>query len=84
MTGLLADIFPAIGEIAAGFVEMLGTLLNSIVALFYTAGVDGAAGSLTVVGWFVLVPVSIGLVYWGIGLFISFINKVRAKKTPNM
>lgn len=84
MNGILADIFPAVGDIVEGFISMLSSALNGVVSIFYTAGVDGAAGSLTVLGWFVLIPVAASLVYWGIGLFVRLINKLRTNKSINV
>lgn len=62
--GLINQLFEALASIVDGFVTMLVSLFNSVVDIFYTAGADGGAGELTIVGTLMLIGLGTGLVIW--------------------
>ena len=64
MTEYITSIFETLGTIAEGFGSLVADLFQSAVNLLWTPGTDGSSGSLTVVGVFMLIGVSVGLFMW--------------------
>lgn len=77
MTGILSDIIPAIGEVASAFLTTLGSVFEGVFKLIWATGENGG---LTTLGWFLIVPISMALVYYGINFVTSLINKLRVRK----
>ena len=78
--GILTTLFEGVGGIVGPFITMIGNALSGVLDIFYTAGVDGAAGELTAFGWLVLIPVAGALVFWALGLVRSLITNIRARR----
>lgn len=64
MTEYVTAIFETLGTIAEGFGSLVADLFQSAVNLLWTPGTEGTGGSLTVVGVFMLIGVSVGLFMW--------------------
>lgn len=60
---MIGSMFETIGEAISSFGEALASAFSSITTIFYTPGVDGAAGEWTFLGTLSLVAVGVGLVY---------------------
>lgn len=66
-----------IGTITQVWTEIMTwitTSLGSVQEVFYTAGVDGAAGSLTFLGVLSVISVAIGIAFLLIGVIQSFLR----------
>lgn len=64
MTQYISAIFETLGIIAEGFGSLVADLFQSAVNLLWTPGSGETGGSLTVVGVFMLIGVSVGLFMW--------------------
>ena len=64
MTEYITAIFETLGVIAEGFGSLVADLFQSAVNLLWTPASEGTGGSLTVVGVFMLIGVSVGLFMW--------------------
>lgn len=76
----METIITAIGTAATAFGSVLGSVVTSAAALFYTPGVEGAAGELTFVGQLLVIAVGAGLVFWGVRLIRSLIQRLSNGK----
>ena len=76
---MVTQIFQTLGEIVSGFSDLLVSLFENVVKIFYTApSGNETTGSLTIVGILTLVAMGCGLVIWGFRFLRSLI-KVKAK-----
>jgi len=75
---MIASILDALVTIGSSVTDWLVQIFNSIVAIFYTAGVDGAEGSLTLIGVFALIALVLGVVFVVIKWISSFISLRRS------
>lgn len=75
---MISSIFDKLGGIISAFVDMLVTLFQNVVKIFYTAGTSGASGELTIVGELALVGIGTGLVVWAFHYVRSLI-RVKTK-----
>lgn len=78
MTGILAELIPAVGEVATAFLSTLGNVFDGVFSLVWQTGTDG--GTMTTLGWFLAIPVGIALAYYGIGFVVKLINKLKPSK----
>lgn len=62
---LVLDVFGKVGEWMVG-------IIPTFFSLFYTPGIDGAAGSLTILGVLAIVTLGIGLATMFIAMIRSF------------
>lgn len=75
---MVGAIFEVLGQIITAFINLLVSLFEAVVSIFYTAGTQGAAGSLTMVGTLALVGLGTGLVIWAFH-YIRNLIRVRTK-----
>lgn len=75
---MISSIFDKLGGIISAFVDMLVTLFQNVVKIFYTTGTSGATGELTIVGELALVGLGTGLVIWAFHYVRSLI-RVKTK-----
>lgn len=73
---MITDIWDALQEVATGFIGFLTDLFASVFSIFYTPGVGETAGEFTIIGYFLLISVITGLVWFLIG-FIRNLIKLR-------
>ena len=73
---MITDIWGALQEVATGFIDFLTDLFTSVFTIFYTPGVGEASGEFTIMGYFLLIGVVTGLVWFVIG-FIRNLIKLR-------
>lgn len=73
---MLSVIFTNLTTAGQTFITFLTSLLNNVVSIFYTAGADGAAGSLTDIGILVIVGVASSFVFFAIR-WITRLIKLR-------
>lgn len=64
----------AITQVWTEIMTWITTALGSIQDVFYTAGVDGAAGELTFLGVLAVVGVAIGIAFLIIGVIQNFLR----------
>ena len=76
---MITQIFETLGDIVSGFTDLVVSLFENVVKIFYTApsGTE-TIGSLTVVGTLALVSLGTGLVIWGFK-FIRGLIRLRTK-----
>lgn len=67
MSGVIFEVFSAVGT-------WLVSMLNTIVGLFYTAGANGAAGSLTFFGEISLIALGISVIFLIIRVVQNFLH----------
>lgn len=70
------DIFTAVAEIVGDAADLLTSLFESVVAIFYTPGGAESEGGLTIIGILTLVGVGFTLVMWGFN-YIQKLIKFR-------
>lgn len=79
---MVEQIFETLGQIATGFANLLVSLFESVVSIFYVpasgTGSDAVAAHLTIVGILMLVGLGTGLVIWAFKYIRSLI-RVRTK-----
>lgn len=76
---MVEQIFTTLGNIATGFANLVVSLFNAVVAIFYTAPIgEETTGTLTVVGVLALIGVGTGLVIWAFN-FIRRLIHIRTK-----
>lgn len=76
---MVTQIFNTLAEIVSGFVELLVSLFENVVKIFYTAPTGSeTTGSLTIVGILALVGLGTGLVIWAFKYIRSLI-RIRTK-----
>lgn len=73
---MITDIWGALQEVATGFIDFLTELFTSVFTIFYTPGEGAASGEFTIMGYFLLISVITGLVWYIIG-FIRNLVKLR-------
>lgn len=74
---MVSAIFSQLTSGAQSFVTFLTSLFQNVIDIFYTAGEQGAAGSLTDIGILFVTAVAVGFVYFGIR-WITKLMKFRA------
>ena len=74
---MVSAIFAQLTSGASSFVDFLTGLFQNVIAIFYTAGSQGAAGTLTDLGVLLVTAISVGFVYMGIR-WITKLIKFRA------
>ena len=76
---MVEQIFSTLGNIATGFANLIVSLFNAVVAIFYTAPSGSeTTGSLTIVGILALIGVGTGLVIWAFN-FVRRLIRIRTK-----
>lgn len=73
---MLSQIFETLSQGASSFITFFKTLLENVITIFYTAGAEGAAGTLTDVGILTIVGVSVSFVLFGLR-WITKLIKLR-------
>lgn len=67
-----------IGEVISSLASGIGTaftsIVNSIVAVFWSTGSDGAFGTPTVLGVFALIGLAIWVLRLGVNFVVSFVR----------
>lgn len=71
---MVGALFSELAVIVQAFITLLVTLFTNVVSIFYTAGTEGAAGSLTIVGELFLISAGTGLVMWAVYWIRSLIR----------
>lgn len=79
MTGLLDSIWSVLTNIATGFIELLSSIFNGLIALFWTPGVGEASGEFTFLGILVLIGTVTPLVFYGLTMLIGWIKRMLAR-----
>lgn len=79
MTGLLGSIWETMTGIATGFIELLSTIFNGLIALFWTPGTGEAAGEFTFLGILVLIGTVTPLVFYGLTMLIGWFRRMLAR-----
>lgn len=64
-------LWNAISQIATSAMKLISDLITSVVALFWT-GTD-----LTVLGYFVIIPIGVGVVFFVIRFVLGLINRIK-------
>lgn len=72
----IGQFFENLTSIAQDFVTFLTRLFTSVFGLFYTPGVEGQEGEMTILGYFLLISIATGFVIWGFN-FIRSLIRVR-------
>lgn len=75
-TGIITDLWDTLSDVAEGFISFLTKMFTAVFGLFYTAGEGAEAGSFTIMGYFLLIGVVTGLVWFLIG-FVRNLIKLR-------
>ena len=65
---MLSAWLSGLGSGVSGFISFLSNMLTSVVSLFYTAGADGAPGTLTDFGVMAAAALGIGFIFIFMGL----------------
>lgn len=73
---MITDIWGALTTVAEGFITFLTGLFTSVFSIFYTAGVGAEPGEFTIMGYFLLIGVVSGLVWYLIN-FIRGLIKLK-------
>ena len=73
---MITDIWGALQEVATGFIDFLTELFTSVFTIFYTPAEGTGSGEFTIMGYFLLISVVTGLVWFIIG-FIRNLIKLR-------
>ena len=73
---MITDLWEALQEVATGFIDFLTGLFTSVFTIFYTPGSGSTSGEFTIMGYFLLISVITGLVWFVIG-FIRNLIKLR-------
>lgn len=76
LASMITDVWDALQEVATGFIGFLTDLFTSVFSIFYTPGAGETAGEFTIMGYFLLISVITGLVWFLIG-FIRNLIKLR-------
>lgn len=76
LASMITDVWDALQEVATGFIGFLTNLFTSVFSIFYTPGAGQTAGEFTIMGYFLLISVITGLVWFLIG-FIRNLIKLR-------
>lgn len=63
---MLSAWLSGLGSGVTGFIDFLKSMLTSVVSLFYTAGEQGAAGTLTDFGILAAAAMGIGFIFMGL------------------
>lgn len=71
---MVSNIFETIGEVVTEYVSVVTSMFGGIIDVFYTAGVEGAPGSLTLLGTLLLIGIGIGIVKWGFNLVYRLVR----------
>lgn len=71
---MVGNIFETIGEVVTEYVSVVTSMFGGIIDVFYTAGTDGGAGSLTLLGTLLLIGIGIGIVKWGFNLVYRLVR----------
>lgn len=78
MTGVVTSLLDIFTEIATGLMELVISLFNAAVAIFWNT--TGEAQGPTFLGVIVLFVVCVPIVYFAINWVLSLIKKVRLSK----
>lgn len=77
---MVSQIFSTLGEIATAFANLIVSLFNSVVAIFYTAPTGSeTVGQLTVVGILALIALGTSLVIWAFNYIKRLMTSARNK-----
>lgn len=68
--GIITSIFEAISAVVTGFLDVLSSLFDGVISLFWTTAEGG--GSLTTLGVILLIGVATPLVFWGLNWVVKF------------
>lgn len=66
-----AKLWEAISEVATKVVELIGSLINSVGQFFWTGT------NLTVLGYLVIIPIGVGVVFFVIRFILGLINRIK-------
>jgi len=72
--GAVSAIFDTLSQIIVQIVSLMGSLFEGVADIFYVAGEQGAAGTLTFVGTLSLIGVGISLFWLGFRFIRSLIK----------
>lgn len=64
-------LWTAINQIATSVMTLIGDLITKVVSLFWS-GTD-----LTVLGYFVIIPIGVGVVFFVIRFVLGLINRIK-------
>lgn len=75
---MVSAIFSELTNIVTAFVNLLVSLFDSVVNIFWTAPTsESSTGSLTMVGILMLIALGTSLVFWAIGFIRRLIRVAR-------
>lgn len=74
LLSIATDILNELGGISVGVLALIGDIIEGAVPLFYTAGVDPAPGTMTVMGVLLLIAAAWKISRWGIGAIRSMVG----------
>lgn len=68
------DVLNVILEVFTSVSEWFSTAFTNVIPIFYTAGTDGASGSLTFIGVLAVAGLAISVVFLLIGIIQRFLH----------
>lgn len=80
MEAIVETIFNVLTIIVEGFFGVLGTLFNSVISIFWTAGTEGTGGSLTFLGIVLIIGAGTPLVFWGLRWVVNLFKGMIASR----
>lgn len=73
---IVESIFDIFGAVITNGVALIGDLLTSVLAFFWTTGETGGP---TTLGVILLISVATPLILWGVNWVIRFVKSIRLK-----
>lgn len=71
---MITDLFDALGNIATDFGSFMVKIFGAVSEIIYTPGAGEAPGSLTIVGYFLLIGLVAGVLIWALRWVLSLIK----------
>jgi hypothetical protein len=78
MNGFVTDIFEIGGEALTGLGGLMTDGVQALVSVFWTPGVEGGQGSLTIVGIALAIGAGVGVLYFLFKLIKNWLSSVKA------
>lgn len=74
---MIDTIVNAVSSLLEGLSNGFSAVVSNISGMFWTPGVDGATGELTILGIFALVGLALSVIYFVIRLVVNFVKTRR-------
>lgn len=74
---MIDTIVNAVSSLLEGLSSGFANVVSNISGMFWTPGVDGGTGNLTILGVFALVGLGMSIIYFVIRLVINFVKTRR-------